>query len=158
MPFVWIITSIAIIFTSFTAGFGFFYLFSPLTKEVKKKQLEQLLSLLINFFIFIWVGKIILNIGVFVRDPLAILAYPSNSNAFYVATLFIALNVMYIGKKGKINSLQLLTVFVPVFLAAAFVYEFFQMMLNGHRYGGGPYELVNAFINTIYVCSTSGES
>ncbi|HLR80813.1 MAG TPA: hypothetical protein VK119_09610 [Bacillota bacterium] len=137
MPSSWIIISIAIVMTSFAAGFGFFYLVSPLTKEVKKHQLEELLSLLINYFIYIWVGKVILNIGAFFSDPLAILAYPSNANAFYVATLLTAVNVIYIEKKGKIAFVQLITVFVPVFLTASFVYEFFQMMLNGHSFGWG---------------------
>src|SRR5699024_3441021 len=48
-----------------------------------------------------------------------------------------AVNVIYIEKKGKIAFVQLITVFVPVFLTASFVYEFFQMMLNGHSFGWG---------------------
>src|SRR5699024_11622626 len=46
-------------------------------------------------------------------------------------------NLIFIENKGNIAFVQLITVFVPVFLTAFFVYEFFQMMLNGHSFGWG---------------------
>src|SRR5690625_1095176 len=87
--------AVGIIVISFIVGFAFFYITSPLQKELKKAQLEEMFSQLVNFIIFIWVGKIILNFSIFIDDPLAILAYPSNSEAFYLAVLFSAILLFY---------------------------------------------------------------
>src|SRR5690625_2609412 len=94
-----VLLSIAIIIISFVIGFIFFYIISPLSKEEKRKHIEELVSLLINFIIFIWVGKIIMNLAIFISDPLAVLAYPSDSSAFYIACLLIILNIIYKTKR-----------------------------------------------------------
>src|SRR5690625_3616935 len=85
MPSFWMFLPIAHIAGSFIAGFIFFYLMSALSKAKKKQQAEEVTSLLINFVIYIWIGKILLNFLTFIKDPLAVLAYPSNSHAFYIS-------------------------------------------------------------------------
>lgn len=129
--------SIGIIVISFVVGFIFFYLISHLSEEHKKAQIEEMVSQLINFIIFIWIGKIILNFSIFIKDPLAILAYPSNSGAFYIAILLSTILLFYKAKKKKFDVLQLITSFLPVFLLASFLHEFIQLIWNNNTYSFG---------------------
>lgn len=150
MPNVWIISSVASIIISFLAGFIFFYMTSALQKTDKKQQLEEITSLLINFVIYIWIGKIIVHFSVFIRDPLAVLAYPSNSYAFYIAIVFITINIIYKAKKQKFAVIPLLHAFVPVFLVASFLYEFMQMVIFHSTYSWGYLGLLMLII-IIYI-------
>lgn len=133
----YVLKSIAILIVSFLAGFLFFYVTSSLSKIEKKQQLEETSSQLINFVIYIWLGKIVTNIQVFVQDPLTILAYPSNSAAFYVAALFSMVTIGYKVKKHDFHVAPFLKTFIPVFLVASFVYEFIEIVLSGHSFGWG---------------------
>src|SRR5690625_2354324 len=120
--------SIAIIIVLFIACYILFDVTSPLTNHEKKQQLGEVTSLLIDFIIFIWIGKLTLNIKVLISNPLAVLAYPSNSQAFYITVLLLILNIRYKVKRHKIKIIPLLSSFVPVFLVASFVYEFIQIV------------------------------
>lgn len=130
MATVTVLASIGIIFISMIAGLAFFYITSSLPSVQRKKQIEDIASQLINFVIFIWLGKILLKLPIFIKDPLAILAYPSNSNAFYLAVLFSSLLLAYKAIKKQMNVLTLLHTFLPVFLMASFVYEFIQILYD----------------------------
>src|SRR5699024_3336455 len=124
----WALQKIGVIVGSFLIGFIFFYVTSPMTKKSRKHALDHLSNLLIIFVVGIWIGKIVLNINVFVKDPFAILAYPSDSSAFYFASF---LTMVYIGWKVSrktVTDFNMLIAFVPVFLASSFTYEFIQMM------------------------------
>lgn len=136
--------SIGIIILSIIGGLVFFYMTSNLSKEHKKAQLEEMSSQLVNFIIFIWLGKIILNFSIFIKDPLAILAYPSNSEAFYLAVLFSAILLIYKSWRGKFDVLYFITSFLPVFLMASFMYEFIQLIL-----GNNTYSFENLTLSTI---------
>lgn len=126
MPSAWIIMSIGIIIISFIVGVAFYYFISIVPNSVKKKQLEHVFSLLVNFVIYIWVGKILVTLSIFVKDPLAVLAYPSNSSAFYIAIVLLTINVLYKVWKEKFDVNQWFTAFVPIVLATSFTYEFIQ--------------------------------
>src|SRR5690625_1523819 len=126
--------SIGIIIISFVVGLIFFYMISYLSKEQRKAQIEEIVSQLINFIIFIWIGKIILNFSIFIKDPLAILAYPSNAEAFYLAVLFSAILLFYKAYKKKFDVLQLATSFLSVFLMAYYLYEFIQIIVKHNTY------------------------
>lgn len=128
MATVQVLKAIAILIGSFIVGFIFFYSTSPLAKSSKKKLFDEMTSLLINFVIFIWVAKIVLNFNLFIKDPFAVLAYPSNSNAFYLASLFIIINVWYKVIKHKFKPETVLIAFVPIFLVSSFVFEFIQIV------------------------------
>lgn len=134
MPTAWVFISIAIIIISFMSGYIFFYVTSPLTNQIKKQQLGEITSLLVDFVIFIWIGKITINIEVLISDPLAILAYPSNSQAFYIAVLLLILNIGYKVKRYRLKIKPLLFTFVPVSLVASFVYEFIHIVWGGNTY------------------------
>lgn len=137
---------ISIIVLSFTAGFISFYIMSDLPKDQKKRQTEELISQLANFVIFIWLGKIILNFSIFLKDPLAILAYPSNSDSFYIAVLSIGIVLVYKSFRKKMNVLSFIESFLPVFLVASFVYEFIQFVWNNNPYAFGYLILLSVLL------------
>ncbi|WP_040226903.1 hypothetical protein [Bhargavaea cecembensis] len=60
-----------------------------------KGFMGQAASVLADFVIFLWVGKIVLNIGLFVRDPVSVLAYPAGSSAFYVSAALTAVSARF---------------------------------------------------------------
>lgn len=134
MAAVQVLSSIGMIVFSFVGGFILFYIMSPLTKMEKKEQMDHMFNQLINLVLFIWVGKILLNFSVFIRDPIAILAYPSNSHALYIAVLFTTLLLIYKGLRAKISVSQFMFSFIPVFLVASFLYEFTQMVWHNNTF------------------------
>ncbi|MFD1360778.1 hypothetical protein [Lentibacillus salinarum] len=133
----WVLAKMAYNVISIVAGLTFFYVTSQSAKPVKKQQLEESISLIINFILFIWVGKILLNIGIFVTDPLAVLAYPSDSYAFYAAVLLLLVNVVFKVRRKHLNISPLLSALVPIFLGSAFVYEFIDVVVNGNALSWG---------------------
>lgn len=128
------ITAIAVIVISLIIGVISFYIMSENPKIKKKKQMEEMISQLINFIIFIWLGKILVNITIFIKDPLAILAYPSGSDAFYLAVLFSALTLAYKAVRKQMDVIGFIQSFIPVFLVASFVYEFIQIVWQDNTY------------------------
>ena len=122
--------SIGILALSITAGFISFYIMSDLPKPQKKKQIEELTSLIINIIIFTWLGKIILNFSLFMEDPLAILAYPSNSDAFYLAILFSFILLVFKSKRSQMDGSAFTESFLTVFLTSSLIYEFIQLVWN----------------------------
>jgi len=131
------ISSIGIIFASLAIGLIIFHTLSDLPKEKKRKHMEELISQLVNFIIFIWVGKILLNISLFIQDPLAVLAYPGDSGAFYLACLFTAAIVVYKTVRKNLDIQKFADAFLHVFLVASFFYEFIQMILEDNTYSFG---------------------
>ncbi|QQK80044.1 hypothetical protein HUG20_09180 [Salicibibacter cibi] len=124
------IISIGIIIASFTVGLVFYFLLSDLQKKEKKKHIEEVMSQLINFVIFIWVGKILFNLSLFLQEPMTILAYPADTSAFYLAVLFTAVTIVYKSICKNVDILAFVDVFAHVFLTASFFYEFMQLVLN----------------------------
>jgi hypothetical protein len=127
-------TSIAIIILSLSVGFLSFYLMGDLSKKNKKIYMEELASQLMNFVIFMWIGKILFNFPVFIKEPLTILAYPSNSYAFYLAVFVSAITITIMSKRQKIEIVPFFNAFTHVFLVASFVYEFTQIVWNNNTY------------------------
>lgn len=125
--------SIGTIIFSFMIGILFYYLIVSDTKEIKKQCIDQALSHLINFVLFIWAGKIILHINRFISDPFAVLAYPSDANAFYIATLLFSGTIAYQVMRGKLDGVSLLNTFIPIFISALFTYEFLQWTVHGEN-------------------------
>ncbi|WP_205599211.1 hypothetical protein [Oceanobacillus halotolerans] len=133
----WMLETISILVISFIAGFLSFYMVSSLSSQTKRKQIDEMVSLLINFVLFIWVAKVVLNIDVFLSDPFAVLAYPSNSHAFYLATLFSMIHIGYKVWRKSLDIVLTLYTFVHVFLFASFVYEFIQIVWVKDSYTWG---------------------
>lgn len=144
-------TSIGMIIISFAIGFISFYIFSDLPKKEKKKYIEALISQFINFIIFIWIGKILLNLTLFIQDPLVVLAYPGDSEAFYLAVLFTAMIIIYQSIKRNLHILAFAEGFAHVFLMALFFYAFFQMILEDDLYALGNMIVSSILLIIIFV-------
>lgn len=138
--------AIGILSLSFAVGFISFYFLSDLPKERKRKHIGELFSQLINFVIFIWIGKVIVNVPIFLDDPLAVLAYPSNSDAFYIAILGTASILLYKKIREKIDMLPLFGSFLHIFLVASFLYEFIQFITGANRYAFGYLVLLSILL------------
>lgn len=141
-----VLESIGIIALSIGIGFLYFYLLSPLKGKTKRKQINDAISLLINFIIYIWIGKIIANITVFISDPIAVLAFPSNAQAIYIATGLLIINIIYKQKRENMNISQSLFLYFPTFLAATFMYEMIQLIVNGQKYNVLTLLLIAVFL------------
>jgi len=127
-----VMSTIGKLILSFFIGGLFFYIMSDETKEVKKQQIEIIFSLLVNFIIFMWVGKIVQHLPLLFKDPLAILAYPSNSNSFYIATVLIIVNLIYRFIRHNEDVSCIFQAFLPAFIASLFVYEFTELVIQGY--------------------------
>ncbi|MUV38638.1 hypothetical protein JNUCC1_02492 [Lentibacillus sp. JNUCC-1] len=127
MPAAWVLKSIAVLAGSIAAGFVFYMLLSALGKQERKQMMEDVLGSIINFIIYIWLGKILLNLPTMFGDPFAVLAYPSDSKAFYLATLFSAVHIAIKVYKGKLNAWSHLHALLYVLVGAMFTFEFIGM-------------------------------
>lgn len=144
------LVEIGITAISLAIGFLSFYLLNEHSKETKRRHLEEFTSQLINLVLFIWLGKIVLNLRLFISDPLAILAYPSNSDAFYFAIGCVSLLLLFKAKRKKMYVLLFLESFVQVILVGSFIYEFIQLIVNDNRYALG-YLLLLAILMGIFI-------
>src|SRR5699024_4541182 len=108
---------------SLLIGIVFFYITNQSTKQEKKQQLDQFISYLINFILFIWAGKIIIHISIFFQDPFAVLAYASDSRSVYIATILLVLQLIYRKIRKQLSVSQLVNTMIPIFLATSFIYE-----------------------------------
>ena len=129
MPSTTVIIKLAILIFSFIIGIVFFYMTNKGSRLEKKQRLDQLLSYTINFILFIWTGKIIIHIKIFFQDPFAVLAYPSDSRAVYIATVFLIMQMVYHKIRKNLDVTLLVSTFIPVYLASSFMYEFLQMIV-----------------------------
>lgn len=117
---------IGILVSSLAVGLLAFYLLSDSPKAEKKKQMDDMISQMINFILLIWLGKIIMNFSLFLSDPLAVLAYPSDTDAFYTAVILMTIWLLVQSRRNKLKVFPLIVSFIPVFLVSSFVYEFIE--------------------------------
>lgn len=113
---------------SFVVGALFYYVLKEDTRQNKRKQIEEVGSQIINFIIYIWIGKIILKFPTFIKDPMAVLPYPSDSKAFYFATICIFIHIYLKFRNKQEEKFQLLQTFLPIFIVSQFTYEFMQIV------------------------------
>src|SRR5690625_2378403 len=111
-------------------SFGLLIYFVVADHPNKKTYMEEIFSQLMNFIIYLWIGKILLNFSLFIKEPMTILAYPSDSNAFYIAVLFSIVTIGIQMKRKKIDIVPFLHAFMFVFLLSSFMYEFIQIVWN----------------------------
>src|SRR5699024_9343920 len=130
MPSISVIKSIGLLIVSFLVGIGYFFIQSEQTKELRKKQLEVTSSLIINIVIYIRIGKVLVHLPEFFSDPLAILAYPSNSNAFYVASGLGLINIIINVRRKKVALSSYIKAFIPIFIGASLLFEFVHYIHN----------------------------
>lgn len=145
------VVTIGIIAISVAVGFIVFYILSEAPKEEKKKQIDELMSLLLYFIVFIWIGKILLNFPLFIEDPLAILAYPSEANAFYLAVLFTGIIVRYKTVRNKLQLIPFANRVMFIFFATGTVYEFIQFAWNNYPYAFGNFVLFSTLFIIVFI-------
>ena len=126
--FIYVLT----IIISFSIGILYYLLMEEETNELKRASLDVFISQLINFILYMWLAKILLRLPTFVKDPLAVLAYPSNSKVFYLATVFIFIHILMKLKHRK-DRLHLIRTMIPVFFVAHFLFEFIQTVVIGMK-------------------------
>ncbi|WP_208591836.1 hypothetical protein [Gracilibacillus suaedae] len=135
MPQAWLLgpfvikVDLVLIIVSFVLGFLFFYWISPYPKEKTKNIIDTVSNIFITFMIAIWIGKIVLQFQTFLSDPVAILAYPANTNAFYIAVILTILFSKWRWIKSIDQYYDNLYVFSTVFLTTNFIYSFLDHIL-----------------------------
>ncbi|MFD2751180.1 hypothetical protein ACFSUM_12245 [Virgibacillus siamensis] len=144
--------SIGIMVFSIGIGFITLIIFGGLIKEQRKLYLEEMLSQFINLILFVWAGKIILNFSVFITDPMSVLAYPSDSNSFYLAVFFSAVLFFYKSSKWDLDTLLFLESILLVLLMASFTYEFIQYIWYGNQFAFG-YLILLAVLLLVFIFS-----
>lgn len=145
-----VMISVAEVVISFVAGAGGFYLFSDRSGKEKKDLLENILSSLINFVLFIWLSKVILNFPSFIREPLTILAYPGTAETFYLAFIFSAGLFLYQSWKKGVDQGEFIKAFSLVFLITSIIYELIQFTRNDNENSFG-YILLLAAVLIIFL-------
>lgn len=135
---------------SFLAGVIAFCFLSEQPKEQKKREIDEVITALLNFVIFMIIGKVLINWRIFIDDPLAVLAYPSNSSAFYLAVLFSIVLLVYKSKYKQLHFIGLSAAFLPIFLSAIFLYEFIQFVWKNNSLSLGNM-LIAGLILVLYL-------
>lgn len=123
-----VIKMVGTLILSFLIGLGTFYIVDAGEKKQKKKQIEEVTSMVIQFIIYVWLGKILVHIKIFFSDPIAVLAHPSDSKAFYIATLLTLLHLAYKARQRTIDVHRFMRAFIPILIYTSFMYEFLQIV------------------------------
>jgi|GEM_PF-971497 len=140
-----VMISTVIMAMSFAAGSGIYYIISEEEDGKKQAALGEGLSTLINFILFIWLSKLIVNFPQFISEPLTILAYPGGSQTFYLAFLLNSVLYVYRYRTKKIDTREQLVTFSMVFLMSSIIYELIQFVWNENESSFG-YLLLLSFL------------
>lgn len=138
--------SVVEITISFILGFLIYYIVSDQSRQQNKILIGKIISDLINFVLFIWLSKVILNLSLFVREPLTVLAYPGNADTFYLAFFFSAALFLYQSKIKKTDQSDYLIAFSMVFLITSLVYELIQLLWNNNAQSFGYILLLSTML------------
>lgn len=113
---------------SLAAAFLIFWTVSDADPEEKKNQMGVLSSQTIRFILFVWIAKILLNVPLFISDPLAVLAYPAGSQSFALAAIGLMLLGTVTGKRKGLDGIFYIESTEVVVLFASFFYEFIRVI------------------------------
>ncbi len=125
------IEHIVILLASFAIGIAAYIGISKETFKVKKKRLDWLFSITIQLVIYIWIAKVIVLFNLVIKDPFAVLAYPSNATILYLALIFTSIHIAVHIKKNVLPVNEMVEVFVPVLLSTQFIYVCIQLLQTG---------------------------
>ena len=120
-----------------------YYLRSEQSKTVKKQVVDDILGHIIRLVLMMWTIKIIRHFSLFLNDPLAVLAYPSDTNTFYLGLMFVIIIALVEGVWKKKDVLSLLPPFFYMLFLTLFVYESYVLFIQQSMYSF-PYYLVLA--------------
>lgn len=125
------IEHIVILLASFAIGVAAYIGMDTETFKVKRKRLDWLLSITIQLVIYIWIAKVLVLFNLVIKDPVAVLAYPSNATILYVALIFTSIHIAVHIKKNVLPVNAMVEVFVPVLLSTQFIYVCIQLLQTG---------------------------
>lgn len=77
--------------TSFVIAIIIYWFFSEKAKGEKKKSVDSFVSLLATWFVLFFSIKLVTKWGIFLDNPMAVLAYPSGTQEFYIASVILLL-------------------------------------------------------------------
>lgn len=124
------ITNIAIfvfiLIISLILACAFYYLYSSQPRAIKKEVMNEVLSNIMNFVIFVWASKILLNIRLFSDDPMAVIIYPSTAESFYIAFVLTAILFLVQIRKKKVDLNVFFGAFTFIFLVGSITNELIQ--------------------------------
>ncbi|KGX84960.1 hypothetical protein [Pontibacillus litoralis] len=121
--------SLAIFIGSIVTALLIFFIISPFSKQETKKYINETITLLMTYIVFTWIGKVIMNLNRFVTDPLSVLAFPSDHQAFYLATL-CTLIYSLIRYRNSMNAMKVAISFLYVCVIGSFLYHFTNILLQ----------------------------
>lgn len=148
LPSTTILLSIGQYVIAMLIGIGFYYVMSQ--QEEKKQRIDMVTSYIINFVLYIWLAKIIILLPLFVKDPFAVLPYPSDSRMFYLATILTIVHGWINWKRKKLVIKKFVEAFIPIFFMGSFIYEFFEIVWN--HFGQSWYTIgLYAILLIIYI-------
>ncbi len=104
--------------------------FTPFSKKYQKGLLNEISSLGILFIVSLMISKALLNLDVFLRDPRAVISYPSNSQAFYLALVGVGLWILWklIYHKQIQHLRDSAVAWMYIFFTALFAYQFIELV------------------------------
>lgn len=139
MPSGWIVgsfvikSSLVVLIGSLLIALLYYFFYSPFSKKETKKHIDEISNVFIGLAIAIIVGKIITHFPTFLKDPISILAYPSDSKAFYIGILIIIGYCSWKVVKSYDHFQKLFFAFISIFITASLLYEFvMQIFGNGN--------------------------
>ncbi|MGM0523645.1 MAG: hypothetical protein ACQER2_06345 [Bacillota bacterium] len=107
-----------------------FYYTSPYEQALKKLHSNKLLDIVLYTMIFTIVAKVILNMSLFFDDPVAVLAYPSDSTAFYLATGGVIIVMAWSLVKARTELVPLIDSLFRLIVGSQFVQLFLTLTLT----------------------------
>lgn len=110
-----------------------FYYTSPYEQALKKLHSNKLLDIVLYTMIFTIVAKVILNVSLFFDDPVAVLAYPSDSTAFYLATLGVVVVMAWSLIKTRTELVPLIDSLFRLIVGSQFVQLFLTLVLTTYH-------------------------
>lgn len=144
-------TLISVAALAISAVFGGIVYILMNTDDDRKKMLEELFSQFVNLLIFIFVIKVLVNLDIFISDPLAVLAYPSSSAAFYAAIVLTGALIVYKDHKGKLDLKSFLEALIIVFLTSSMMYEFIYFIIYDNTYAFGHFIMTAIVFIILYM-------
>ncbi|MDY0406835.1 hypothetical protein P5G51_017045 [Virgibacillus sp. 179-BFC.A HS] len=148
-----VLQKIGILTVSMLLGYVYYFWISREDRSVKLQNGSLMASMLINFVIYLWVGKIVMHGLLFIQDPLAVLAYPSDARAFYFATGLSFIHVIGLIIRKGWPAMRVFTAFFPAFFAASFVFECIQILVLHQGIGWEYLALLMLLLLVHMVCS-----
>lgn len=125
------IEHIVILIISFTIGVGGYISMNKDPFQQQKKRLDWLLSIVIQLVIYIWLAKVLVLFKKAIKDPFAVLAYPSNATMLYLALIFTGIHIAIHIKRKVLSGKEMMLVFVPILISTHFVYSCIQLYQSG---------------------------